>query len=85
MRHPLKPLDRTVAMRAYRLRESLAAVDGPVHLEYTKRNGLKSSSTGTVEFFNGKDGYDNMSVTLKTADKGMRTINLAGVITAKVI
>ena len=54
-----------------------------VRLTYVKRNGAESSSTGEVIFHNGREGMDTMSVTLRTADKGDRTINLCRVITAQ--
>jgi hypothetical protein len=82
MRNEPKPLDRTAAARADALRDSLIVGDY-VRLTYTKRNGKTSSSTGEVAFHNGQDGMDTMSVTLNTPDKGARTINLAGVITAQ--
>jgi hypothetical protein len=78
MRNEPKPLDRETAMRAYRVRDQLREGDH-VTLNYVKRDGSESSSTGRVAFFNGRDGMDTMSVTIDTPDKGMRTINLAGV------
>lgn len=80
MRNEPKPLNRTDAMRAYRFKESLEMVgETPVTLHYTKRDGSDSSSRGVVAYFNGKDGMDTMSVTIDTADKGPRTINLCRV------
>lgn len=79
MRNEPKPLDRETAMRCYALRDRLSNMDGMVTLHYFKRNGAKSSTTGTVQFFNGADGMDTMSVTLDSPEKGSRTINLVGV------
>jgi hypothetical protein len=75
-RNEAKPLSRIDALRAYRFREALEAVDGPVTVQYEKRDGSSSSSRGTVSFFSGREGCDTMSVTLDTPDKGARTINL---------
>jgi hypothetical protein len=78
MRNEPVALDRTDAMRAYAVRETLESLseDEVVTLEYFKRDGSESSSTGVVRYFNGREGCDTMSVTLDTPDKGMRTINL---------
>ncbi len=72
-------LDRDEAKRAYAVRDMLSAVPAevPVTLYYTKRNGDKSKSTGTVGPFSGQDGADTMAVTVYTSDKGPRTINLS--------
>jgi hypothetical protein len=85
MRNEPKPLSRDEAARAYALQSALENVDGAVMLTYIKRNGMESSSTGTVRFFSGREGMDTMSVTLETKDKGMRTINLCRVVSAKVV
>ena len=45
-------------------------------VDYIKRDGSKSSSTGTVGDFSGTPGMDTGSVTILTEDKGPRTINL---------
>lgn len=57
------------------------SVSEKVTLEYVKRpdkNGVcvASSSTGVIVGFNGAES--NLAVTLDTADKGPRTINLVG-------
>jgi hypothetical protein len=82
MRNEPKPLSREAAARAYNFQAALEALtDGPaVTLNYTKRDTSTSSSTGVVRFFNGREGMDTMSVTVETADKGMRTINLARIL-----
>jgi hypothetical protein len=75
MRNEPKPLDRIDARRQRVNRDVLQGLD-EVTVRYTKRNGTESSSTGRVAYFNGKPGYDTGSVTIETADKGPRTINL---------
>lgn len=66
-------------MRAYAFKAALEEVTTPVTVHYVKRDGSASSSRGTVQFFNGREGMDTMSVTLDTEDKGPRTINLCRV------
>lgn len=79
MRNEPKPLDRDEAARAYRLRDRLTE-GSEVTLWYRKRDGAASTSTGEVRYFSGKDGMDTMSVTVRTLDKGDRTINLCRVV-----
>ncbi len=50
--------------------------DTTVQVSYVKRDGTTSSSTGKVAYFNGRPGLDTRSVTIDTADKGPRTVNL---------
>lgn len=77
MRNEPKPLDKNLARYAAKVESILTEVSyRPVHLFYTKRDGSKSSSIGTVKFFNGAEGMDTRSVTIDTSDKGPRTINL---------
>lgn len=86
MRNEPKPLDRTRAARAYNLRdglEDLKTADRSVRLDYYKRNGERSASSGKVMFFNGRDGMDTMSVTIDDPAKGARTVNLDLIITVK--
>ncbi len=83
--HPVA-LTKTTAMRAYRLRDALVRAQEQgisVRLEYVKRDRTYGASEGTVSFFSGQDGMDTMSVTLDTADKGPRTINLCRVYDAR--
>lgn len=84
MRNEPKPLNRQQARHAYAMQAALEAEQAAgkrVTVRYTKRNGDKSESSGTVEFFNGSEGMDTMSVTIGTSDKGPRTINLVGITT----
>jgi hypothetical protein len=79
MRNEPKPLtanERVTQDSVLRDLEPLAGTDAVVEVHYIKRDGNKSSSTGKVAFFNGKPGFDTGSVTIDTADKGPRTINL---------
>lgn len=48
-----------------------------VALEYVKRDGTASASTGEVVEFKGTDGTDTMSVVIECPDKGRRTINIS--------
>lgn len=83
MRNQPQPLTPEECMRVNTLTVHLQraqAENRPVLLQYVKRNGERSQSTGTVEFFNGSPRMDTGSVTLKTEDKGMRTINLCRVV-----
>lgn len=77
-RNIAKPLNYDDAMRVYALKGSLSE-GAEVTLNYTKRDGSASQSTGIVTEFVGAEGMDTMSVNLLTREKGMRTINLAGV------
>lgn len=74
-RNEAKPLssDDYITQTVMHRRIMAVPTGEPVRLEYTKRNGEKSSSTGPVLFFNGKPGYDTGSVTLDTPDKGRST------------
>jgi hypothetical protein len=80
MRNQPQPLPRDEAMHAYRMAEILGSFtdDVDVTVHYSKRNGEMSVSTGTVSYFNGREGCDTHSVTLDTtATKGRpTTINL---------
>lgn len=75
-RNIARPLDRADAIRQSLNLRALENRKGAVTVTYTKRNGEVSSSTGTVEFFNGRVGYDTGSVTIADPVKGNRTINL---------
>lgn len=78
-RNEAKPLSEFDAMRQRLNLNSLspALQDGTVvTVEYVKRDGTTSSSTGVPTFVNGKPGFDTGSVTIETEDKGPRTINL---------
>lgn len=79
MRNEPKPLTRDEAHRSYSLRDKMTEGD-EVTLWYRKRDGSASVSTGEVSYFSGRDGMDTMSVTVKTPDKGPRTINLCRVV-----
>ena len=69
---PLSPEDYAVQSHALRvLRDRSEAT-----LHYTKRDGKTSRSSGTIQFFNGKPGFDTGSVTIEDTVKGPRTINL---------
>jgi hypothetical protein len=48
-------------------------------LHYVKRDGTSSRSVGLLGDFSGRPHHDTASVTILTADKGPRTINLVGV------
>ena len=78
-RNEAQPLSRDEAHRSYRLRDRMSEGDN-VTLWYRKRDGSASTSTGEVRYFSGKDGMDTMSVTVRTPDKGDRTINLCRVV-----
>lgn len=83
MRNQPKPLDHIEAMRQRHVGERLNkfyGTDKIVTVVYSKRDGNVSQSTGTVDFFNGTPGMDTGSVTIKTEDKGPRTINLHRII-----
>lgn len=83
MRNQPKPLDHIDTLRQRHNGERLNVFYGTdkiVTVTYSKRDGSVSSSTGTVDFFNGKPGFDTGSVTIKTEDKGPRTINLHRII-----
>lgn len=75
-RHIPQPLSDDDFAVQTRNRDILVGAAGPVTVSYVKRDGSPSSSTGTVEFFNGKPGFDTGSVTIATDDKGNRTVNL---------
>lgn len=53
--------------------------DDVVTLNYTKRNGMSSSSTGKVEGFVGNAMMDTFSVQIVDKVKGIRTINMVGI------
>lgn len=79
MRNEPVALDRQQARHAYAMQAALEAEQDAgkrVTVNYVKRNGNTSSSTGEVSYFNGRKGMDTMSVTIATSDKGPRTINL---------
>lgn len=73
---PLDDLDNRRQERALDRLSPLAGSDKVVSVQYVKRNGQASSSTGRVTYFNGRPGMDTGSVTIETEDKGPRTINL---------
>ena len=73
---PLGPIERYLQDRATEALAPFVSTETVVEVQYQKRNGDISSSTGKVAFFNGKPGFDTGSVTIDTADKGPRTINL---------
>lgn len=79
MRNEPKPLTRQQARHAYAMQAALEAEQDAgksVTLNYVKRNGQTSSSSGTIEFFNGREGMDTMSVTVRDPSKGLRTVNI---------
>lgn len=76
MRNQPKPLDRGDSIRQSHNAQALRNRKGEVSVHYIKRDGSQSSTHGTVEFFNGKIGYDTGSVTIADPIKGNRTINL---------
>lgn len=76
MRNQPKPLDLADSIRQYGFAHRLRDETGRVKVDYIKRDGSKSSSTGTVGDFSGTPGMDTGSVTILTEDKGPRTINL---------
>lgn len=76
MRNEPKPLDLADFTRQTGFHARLRNETGIVKVDYTKRNGERSSSTGTVGDFSGMPGMDTGSVTILTEDKGPRTINL---------
>lgn len=77
MRNQPKPLSEIEARYQRKVADILSKVTyRDVALTYTKRDGSESRSVGRVSFFNGRIGYDTGSVTIETADKGPRTINL---------
>lgn len=53
--------------------------DESVTLNYVKRNGSDSSSTGKVEGFVGNAMMDTFSVQIVDVVKGIRTINMVGI------
>lgn len=73
---PLSPSDRMVQVANHTVLAS--HVGDKVAVTYVKRNGEESSSTGVVEYFNGKPGYDTGSVTIDTRETKGRptTVNL---------
>lgn len=78
-RNEAKPLSESDALAQRLNLNTLAPAlrDGAtVSLEYVKRDGSSSSSTGVPTFVNGRPGMDTGSITLDTPDKGARTINL---------
>lgn len=76
MRNEPKILPLEDQIRQIGFQKRLAGESGIVKVDYTKRNGERSSSTGTVGDFSGIPGMDTGSVTILTEDKGPRTINL---------
>ena len=76
MRNQPKPLDLADSIRQDGFARRLRDETGRVKVDYIKRDGSKSSSTGTVGDFSGTPGMDTGSVTILTEDKGPRTINL---------
>jgi hypothetical protein len=82
MRNLPKPLTpdewRAVRSRVQTLADAFN-YDEPVTLVYSKRNGQTSSSTGKVDGFVGKAGFDTFSVNIVDRSKGIRTINLSRV------
>lgn len=81
MRNQPKPLDRVDSIRQSLNAERLRNQTGIVTVHYRKRDETVSSTTGTVEFFNGKIGFDTGSVTIADPSKGNRTINLHRIFT----
>lgn len=76
MRNQPKPLDLADSIRQDGMHRRLKSESGRVKVDYIKRDGSKSSSTGTVGDFSGIPGMDTGSITILTEDKGPRTINL---------
>ncbi len=76
MRNQPKNLDLADSIRQDGFARRLRSETGIVKVDYIKRDGSKSSSTGTVGDFSGIPGMDTGSVTILTEDKGPRTINL---------
>lgn len=81
MRNQPKPLDHIDAKRQSLNAERLRNATGPVTVHYRKRDETVSSTSGTVEFFNGRVGFDTGSVTIADPVKGNRTINLHRIFT----
>lgn len=81
MRNQPKPLDRVDSIRQSLNANRLRAANGPVTVHYRKRDNSVSSTSGTVEFFNGRVGFDTGSVTIADPVKGNRTINLHRIFT----
>ena len=79
-RNVAKPVSAHDAYHARKVADVLTPINREVTLTYVKRNGERSSSTGKVGAFSGIEGMDTHSVTLDTADKGPRTINLHRVV-----
>lgn len=78
---PLSPEDAlTQRLNLNSMGRFLSDPEKTVTVEYIKRNGEKSSSTGTALFINGKPGFDTGSVTIRDHVKGERTINLHRII-----
>lgn len=79
MRNQPKPLDefdlRRQRVNADVLSDAMRS-ERIVTVEYVKRDGSASSSTGPVVFFNGQPGMDTGSVTIADENKGNRTVNL---------
>ncbi|HEV7948346.1 MAG TPA: hypothetical protein VGP24_01140 [Glaciihabitans sp.] len=79
VRNIAKPLSIVESEYQHALVEQLSPLkdtDTLVELTYTRRDGMLSRSTGTVAYFSGEPGMDTGSVTVKTEDKGPRTVNL---------
>lgn len=77
---PLSQSDARMQSRNTEILRPFVGTDEPVCLHYVKRNGEKSTSRGTVQFFNGQPGMDTGSVTIADPVKGNRTINLHNII-----
>lgn len=75
-RNVAKPVSAHDAYHAAKVRRHIAPLTRNVALTYLKRDNSVSRSVGTVTSFCGKEGMDTHSVTILTADKGPRTINL---------
>jgi len=75
MRNEPKPLNDLDHRRQARALAALQARETAT-VSYVKRDGKAGKATGKVAYFNGKPGFDTGSVTIETADRGPRTINL---------
>lgn len=83
MRNQPKPLSPADDKRVESLIDYLRSRPerATIVLHYVKRDGSRSRSVGVLpdEPFSGRPHHDTASVTLNTADKGPRTINLCRV------
>lgn len=82
---PLNDVERFVQTAALDALKPLHETGKVVEVNYRKRDASAGTSTGTVKFFNGEPGMDTGSVTIDTADKGPRTINLHRITSYRVI